>query len=82
MDNVEVLRCLGITRMEALKLSDYDVTDYSLWCLMNEMITLTASTIILQFKKVKSHQDSNKQGEPLLLSEELNIYAPHIFVPN
>ena len=78
MDNAEVLRRSGITRTDALKLSDYDVKDYSLWRLMNDMVTLTVLTITLRFNKVKSHQDSNNNGEPLLLSEELNVRVDQI----
>ena len=45
MDNAEVLRRSTITRTDALKLSEYDVKDYSLWCLMNKMVTLTVMKI-------------------------------------
>ena len=52
IDNAEVLRRLNIGRENMLKLADYEVADYTLWCIMSEAYTMVPPNIKISFQKV------------------------------
>ena len=73
IDNEEALRRITTTSADDIRLKAYGVRDYGDLVLMRNLLHFLPTQLILTFKKVKSHQDT--QGHNMTYAEQLNTLA-------